>query len=463
MAFVTSYVSMKYKVHFFSLIFLVLLILVVVSQELSSAEPSDHLMYAEDSSDSSVQFVENDRDQPLVPQHESAEDYSVTSVVFYKNSPSRPIYYATPGTQVDVFIYIEVQHANFSYNLKVRVELRSVADSNSNDIESHDTKERFIFQENPYRTTVGLFTLSNDSDAGEYFLKISVRLPDDSWAIIYDEKDSSFPDGRLSTKNPMTVDTDNDGLSDGKEIELGTDLTVSDTDNDGLTDGSEVHNHSSDPLDNDTDDDYLNDSYEVDLGTDPGDRDTDGDYLNDNSEVELGTDPLAIDTDDDGLSDGVEVNRGTDPLDNDTDDDGLTDGYEEGYYYLNPFDRDSDDDGLNDSYEVDLGTRPGDSDTDGDGLSDYSEIYVSNTDPTDRDTDDDGLNDGSEVNIHGTDPFHRDTDRDGMSDYDEVELGRNPKVPDGGDTLHYGSLPLFIGIFAVALFVVTITRRGRKR
>ena len=443
MMFVTSYVSMKYKTHLLSLIFLVLLVLVVVSQELSSAEPSVHLMYPENNSDSSVQFVEDDRDQPLVPQHESAEDYSVTSVVFREKNGIRQLYYATPGTQVDVRIDIEVQHANFSYPLKVRVELRSVADSNSSEIESHSIDERSrIYRENPY-ITFALFTLSNDSDGREYFVKISVLLPDDSWAIIYDEKDSSFPDGRLSTKNSMTVDTDNDGLSDGKEMELGIDFLDNDTDNDGLTDGSEVHNHSSDPLDRDTDGDGLNDSYEVDLGTDLLDNDTDGD----------------------GLTDDEEVDLGTDPLDNDTDGDGLTDSYEERYYYLNPLHSDSDNDGLNDSYEIELGTKPGDSDSDFDGLSDYSEIYVSYTDPLDRDTDDDALSDGDEINIHGTDPFDWDTDGDGLSDGREVDLGRDPKVSESTDTANYGSLPLFIGIFAVAFFVVTltVTRRGRKR
>ena len=343
---------MKYKVQLFSLIFLALLILVIVSQELSSAEPSAHLMYAEDSSNSSVQFVKEDGDQSLVPQHESAEDYSVTSVEFYKDDTGAQLYYVTPGTQVDVGIDIEVQHANFSYDLNVRVELRSVADSNNNESESHGTLERSTYTENPYGIFAGLFTLSNDSDVREYFLKISVRLPDDSWAIIYDEKDSNFPDGRLSTKNPMGLDTDNDGLSDVKEIELGTDFLVSDTDNDG-----------------------LNDSYEVEIGTDPLDRDTDGDGLNDRAEVNLGTDPL------------------------------------------------------------------------------------------DKDTDDDSLSDGDEVLIHGTDPLDRDTDGDGLSDYDEVELGRNPKVSESTDTANYGSLPLFIGIFAVALFIVTLTftRRGTKR
>ena len=351
MEFMTSYMSMKYKVQLFSLIFLALLILVVVSQELSSAEPSDPLMYPEDNSDSSVQFVEDDRDQSLVPQHELAEDYSVTSVEFSMYNTPKPLYYATPGIQVEVFIYVEAQHVVFSHNIDVRIELRSVADNNSNESESHGTDERTIYLENPYRTFAGPFTLSNDSDVREYFLKISVRLPDDSWAIIYDENDSSFPNGRLSTKDPMAIDTDDDGLSDAKEIELGTDFLVNaDADNDGLTDSSEV---------------------------------------------ELGTDPFDMDTDDDGLSDRYEVS---------------------------------------DSY----------------------------TNPLARDTDKDGLNDGDEVLIHGTDPYNKDTDGDGLSDYDEVEFGRNPKVPDGA-RLHYGSLPLFIGICAIAFSIVTITRRGTKR
>ena len=385
---------MKYRTHLFSL-FLVSLILVVVSLELSSAEPSDHLMHPEDNSDSSVQFLEDIEDQSFVPQYELAEDYSVIYVKFTPHPLSTQIYYATPGAQIGVEIVIEVQHADSSFNLNLRVELCSIDDSDSNKSESHGTIGRTIYTENPYGTAAGPFTLSNDSDAREYFVKISVRLPDDSWAIIYDENDSSFPDERLSTKDSMTIDTDGDGLSDAKEIELRTDLTNNDTDNDGLTDGSEVHNHSSDPLNIDTDGDDLNDSYEVALGTDPQDRDTDDDYLNDSYELlALGTDPQDWDTDNDGLSDGDEVNR-------------------------------------------------------------YG------TDPFNRDTDSDGLSDGNEV-ILGTDPFNRDTDGDGLIDGEEVDQRRDPRVPDGS-SLNYGSLPLFLGVFAVAFFIVTITRRGTKR
>ena len=44
------------------------------------------------------------------------------------------------------------------------------------------------------------------------------------------------------TVNDCAVDTDNDGLTDGQEIALGTDPGNPDTDGDGLNDGEEVNN-----------------------------------------------------------------------------------------------------------------------------------------------------------------------------------------------------------------------------
>jgi hypothetical protein len=122
-------------------------------------------------------------------------------------------------------------------------------------------------------------------------------------------------------------DSDDDGLTDGEEVILGTDPFDPDTDDDGLTDGQEVEVYGTDPLDPDTDDDGLNDGDEIAAGTDPFDPDTDDDGLSDGDEVHVyGTDPLDPDTDDDGLTDGLEVALGTDPLDSDTDDDGIPDG-----------------------------------------------------------------------------------------------------------------------------------------
>ncbi|HEX5591255.1 MAG TPA: hypothetical protein VFX65_13270 [Candidatus Limnocylindrales bacterium] len=122
-------------------------------------------------------------------------------------------------------------------------------------------------------------------------------------------------------------DSDDDGLTDGEEVILGTDPFDPDTDDDGLTDGQEVEVYGTDPLDPDTDDDGLNDGDEIAAGTDPFDPDSDDDGLSDGDEVHVhGTDPLDPDSDDDGLTDGLEVALGTDPLDPDSDDDGIPDG-----------------------------------------------------------------------------------------------------------------------------------------
>jgi hypothetical protein len=80
-------------------------------------------------------------------------------------------------------------------------------------------------------------------------------------------------------------------------------------------------------LPQDTDQDGLPDSFEADIGTDPLLADSDADGLTDYEEVawdrdvsgyEPGgdTDPLNSDTDGDGVNDGDEVAAGTDPLDN---------------------------------------------------------------------------------------------------------------------------------------------------
>lgn len=123
-----------------------------------------------------------------------------------------------------------------------------------------------------------------------------------------------------------TVDSDNDGLSDALEIEMGTDPSNSDTDNDGLSDYMELNWLDYNPLsadtdannvldkDEDPDNDGLTNEQEVQLGTNPIFRDTDFDGLTDGEEVRLGTDPLCADTDGDGVPDGVEVRIGTDPL-----------------------------------------------------------------------------------------------------------------------------------------------------
>lgn len=123
------------------------------------------------------------------------------------------------------------------------------------------------------------------------------------------------------------IDSDEDGLPDFVEKQIGTDINNEDTDSDGLTDYQEYYILGTDPLvydsvtegvsdaDADSDDDGLSNIKEFELGTKPFNPDTDNDGLTDGDEVNIyGTDPLKYDTDDDGISDGDEVALGTDPL-----------------------------------------------------------------------------------------------------------------------------------------------------
>lgn len=67
-------------------------------------------------------------------------------------------------------------------------------------------------------------------------------------------------------------------------------------------------------VETDSDNDGLTDKRELELGTDPRNPDSDGDRLFDREEVEVyKTDPLNKDTDRDGFEDGPEVQAGYDP------------------------------------------------------------------------------------------------------------------------------------------------------
>ena len=204
-------------------------------------------------------------------------------------------------------------------------------------------------------------------------------------------------------------DLDDDGLTNLRETEVGTELDTADTDGDGLADGPEVNTHETDPLTADTDGDGLADGVEVnDLGSNPSETDTDGD----------------------GLADGVEVTKhGTNPTKADTDGDGLEDGAEVRIHETDPTKADTDGDGLEDGPEVNVHeTEPTKTDTDGDGLDDAAEVERHGTNPTENDTDGDGLDDGAEVNRYGTDPTRADTDGDGRSDSAEVTNGSDPSA-----------------------------------
>jgi hypothetical protein len=132
----------------------------------------------------------------------------------------------------------------------------------------------------------------------------------------------------------------------------------------------------------DRDGDGLSDARELQLGTDPDARDTDRDGIDDLPEVIVGTDPTRDDTDGDGVTDGWENFFGSDPWDVDTDDDGLTDGRER-QLGTRLTDVDTDDDGLTDDVEVDSGLfDPRNPDTYGDGAGDLASYeFVSSVGP----------------------------------------------------------------------------------
>lgn len=123
------------------------------------------------------------------------------------------------------------------------------------------------------------------------------------------------------------VDTDGDGLTDQLEELLLTDPLTADTDSDGIDDYTEINLTMTDPIlpdsdgdgtddgDNDTDSDGLTDAQEIVKGTSPVNPDSDGDSLEDGEEVNTyGTDPLKADTDGDGADDATEIRYGFDPL-----------------------------------------------------------------------------------------------------------------------------------------------------
>ncbi|MHA1973108.1 MAG: hypothetical protein ACTSW1_08950 [Candidatus Hodarchaeales archaeon] len=263
-----------------------------------------------------------------------------------------------------------------------------------------------------------------------------------------------FPDpyrARFQT-NPVSADTDGDGLNDGKEKDLVLSPLTDDTDGDGLSDQMElnlmIETFGTEDIYSlpdiwhyvDYDFDGLTDRDEFFNGTEIRSPDSDSDGLTDWEEItmpvsysqstalrneagdaiieanatgtKIYTDPLDYDSDSDGISDGDELKEyGTDPTKNDTDGDGLTD-YEELFdynttkyiidqtyiFHLDPTNPDSDSDGLIDSMEVEY-YEGRYSQTGGDAkyapLGDFDNDFLPNI--LDSDSDEDGIADGLEV------------------------------------------------------------------
>ncbi|MBU1145946.1 thrombospondin type 3 repeat-containing protein [Patescibacteria group bacterium] len=158
--------------------------------------------------------------------------------------------------------------------------------------------------------------------------------------------------------NVCDSDDDNDGLTDTKEQEIGTDPLDSDTDDDGILDGQDNCPKTANQNQADKDSDGIGDVCDsVDNSTPPPSSG--------------GGSSSPIDTDGDGVADGRDNCRTVaNASQADNDKDGIGDAC----------DSDDDNDGLSDTDEATLGTDPKNPDSDNDGTKDGDDAAPLNQD-----------------------------------------------------------------------------------
>ncbi len=310
---------------------------------------------------------------------------------------------------------------------------------------------------------------------------LKVRLPDDMGEhdrLVVEAVSEGNPGLTRSAKlvafskapPPESPDSDEDGLTDAEEEEIGTDPNNSDTDGDGMKDGWE-YRRGLDPLKqgDDASEDWDGDGFtnfeEYNAFTNPKDKcsrpdsnrpiDTDGDDLPDIIESILKTKSDHPDTDEDGMDDCWEVYHELNPLEDDAESDPDEDGFtnleeynggsdpsvpdsvpEEYYNDGDPedFDDDKMEDGWEVYYELKSGENDADEDLDGDTFTNLEE-FKAGSKPNDsksvpdshwtKDSDKNGLPDVIEEIYKD-----EDSDSDGMDDIWEVYNGLDPNVDD---------------------------------
>ncbi|OFY73185.1 MAG: hypothetical protein A2265_02280 [Bacteroidetes bacterium RIFOXYA12_FULL_33_9] len=249
--------------------------------------------------------------------------------------------------------------------------------------------------DNRYDVDITLGTDANSDGIDDAFLPTDVDS-DGLYNIVDTDSDNDGVIDNIEAqstagyRDPLGVDTDNDGLDDEYDTDnAGTEITLVDTDSDGDYDFQDTN----------SDNDFLSDLVEC--------YDTDDDGVSN-------TLATGVDTDGDGLDNAFDGNVGYNATDGgelptdypnvvipltaerdwrevDTDRDG----------YLDSLDDDKDNDGITDAVE-------GIADTDGDGVSDYLDLDSDNDGLPDiveaggTDADNNGMVDGfADVNLNG--------------------------------------------------------------
>ena len=211
--------------------------------------------------------------------------------------------YVLEGTETDIQVRFgntplisSNSTAEFVVGRVDSVEPLSIVDTNSFTFNSNGQRTIAI----PEHTSLGL------ADGQQLAIYVNEDIPNFSvgnqlWLTVL-QRNGDYDEDGLSNElefefpeyDPVSIDTDENGVSDGdedfdgdglsntEELEAGSDLRLVDTDNDGVTDFDEVNIHLSNPNLTDTDGDGLSDFVEVISGSDP------------TSEFDISVDPFFV-------------------------------------------------------------------------------------------------------------------------------------------------------------------------
>lgn len=246
----------------------------------------------------------------------------------------------TPGTSKDILIEMSIETdivVNASWTgadgLEFSLSHDSVLDSHSTSAATGANTT--VIDE--ATTNLGIHTLSIEN-TGSADVNVTIIISHET-----DIEGNGIADGQETWYNDFDVDSDSDGLNDGFEeaYRLPRYIADPDADYDGLSNIDEITLYGTDPMSSDTDSDGMPDLWEVQNGLDPLDYDDrmgdpDNDDLNNIREYQLGTNPNSADTDLDGMPDRWEHDNDLDPLIDDSaldpDADGLSnlDEYQNG-------------------------------------------------------------------------------------------------------------------------------------